>query len=54
MWFVTKHPYFASGIVAVGLLIVIFLLRFVVRSVRNLLRDAENALTHNSPGTYVQ
>jgi uncharacterized protein DUF4126 len=53
MWFATQHPYVSAGIVAVGLLIILLLLRFVVRSVRNLLRDAENALTHNPPGTYV-
>jgi len=53
MWFATRHPYVSAGIVAVGLLIILLLVRFVVRSVRNLLRDAENALTHNPPGTYV-
>jgi uncharacterized protein YoxC len=53
MWVATRHPYVSAGIVAVGLLIILLLVRFVVRSVRNLLRDAENALTHNPPGTYV-
>jgi hypothetical protein len=53
MWFMTQHPFISAGIVVVGLLIILLLVRFVVRSVRNLLRDAENALTHNPPGTYV-
>jgi hypothetical protein len=53
MWFVTKHPYASAGIVVVGLLIIVLLLRIVVRAVRNLLRDAEHTLTNSPPGTFV-
>jgi hypothetical protein len=53
MWFMTQHPYVSAGIVIVGLLIILLLVRFVFRAVRNLLRDAEHAVTHNPPGTYV-
>jgi len=53
MWFMTQHPYVSAGIVVVGLLIILLLVRFVYRAVRNLLRDAEHAVTHNPPGTYV-
>jgi Domain of unknown function (DUF4126) len=53
MWFVTKHPYAAAAIVVVGLLIIVFLLRFVVRSVRNLLQNAENTILDNPPTPYV-
>jgi hypothetical protein len=53
MWFMTQHPYVSAGIVVVGLLIILMLVRFVLRAVRNLLRDAEHAVTHNPPGTYV-
>jgi hypothetical protein len=53
MWFMTQHPYVSAGIVVVGLLIILMLVRFVFRAVRNLLRDAEHAVTHNPPGTYV-
>ena len=53
MWFMTQHPYVSAGIVVLGLLIILLLVRFVYRAVRNLLRDAEHAVTHNPPGTYV-
>ncbi len=53
MWFMTQHPYISAGFVVVGLLIILMLVRFVFRAVRNLLRDAEHAVTHNPPGTYV-
>ncbi len=45
MWFATSHPYIASAIVAVALVVIVILLRFVVRSVRQLLSDAEHVFT---------
>jgi hypothetical protein len=54
MWFATKHPYAASAMVAAVLLVIAFAIRFVVRSIRNLLKDAEQALTHASPTTPVR
>jgi uncharacterized protein DUF4126 len=48
-WFATRHPYAASVIVLVALLIVLSLIRFVFRSVRALFRGAEEAVTGGSP-----
>jgi hypothetical protein len=48
MWVVTQHPYIASTIVAVALGIIAILIRFVIRALRTLFSDAENALTHAS------
>jgi hypothetical protein len=45
MWFVTQHPYIASAIVLTALCVIVILVRFVVRAVRTLFSDAENALT---------
>ncbi len=53
MWLATKHPSVASGIVLVGLLVIAFAIRFVFRSIRNLLKDAEEVFTHASPGAPV-
>ena len=49
MWIVTQHPYIASTIVAVALGVIAVLLRFVIRALRSLFSDAENALTATSP-----
>lgn len=51
MWFATKHPYAASAMVVAVLLVIAFAIRFVVRSIRNLLKDAEQVFTHASPTT---
>jgi Domain of unknown function (DUF4126) len=48
-WFATRHPYAASIIVLVALLIVLSLVRFVFRSVRSLFRGAEEAVSGGSP-----
>jgi hypothetical protein len=45
MWIVTQHPYIASTIVAIALCVIVILLRFVIRALRTLFSDAENALT---------
>jgi Domain of unknown function (DUF4126) len=44
MWIVTQHPYIASTIVAIALGVIVILLRFVIRALRTLFSDAENAL----------
>src|SRR5580698_6217080 len=53
MWIVTRHPYVASVIVMLALCVTAILIRFVVHSLRALFSDAEHAVTHNPPGTYV-
>lgn len=49
MWIVTRHPYVASAIVAIALCVILVLLRVVIRALRTLFSDAENALTVTSP-----
>jgi len=43
-WLATRHPFLASSIAAVFVLIIILLIRWVWRSLRNLFRNAEHAL----------
>src|SRR5271156_6698477 len=50
MWIVTRHPYIASAIVLLALCVIAILIRFVVRSLRALLSDAEAALTPGGAG----
>jgi hypothetical protein len=50
MWVVTRHPYMASAIVLVALCVIAILTRFVVRSLRALLSDAEATLTQGGAG----
>ncbi len=45
MWFATKHPYIAAGMVLVAIVVIVLMIRVVVRALRNLLADAERALT---------
>ena len=45
MWIVTQHPYVASTIVVIALCVIVILLRAVIRALRTLFSDAENALT---------
>jgi hypothetical protein len=45
MWFGTRHPYAAAAIVLIALLVIVAMLRVVIRATRNLLADAERALT---------
>ena len=40
-WFATKHPFVAAGIVAVLVLVIVLLMRWVVRSLRALFQGAE-------------
>jgi hypothetical protein len=44
IWFASKHPYSAAAIVAACLLVIIVLIRWVIRAVRNLFVDAEHAM----------
>lgn len=43
-WLSTRHPYVAGGIALALALIVFFLIRWVWRALRNLFRDAEQAV----------
>ncbi len=43
-WFATQHPYSAAAIVAILLVIIILLARWVLRSLRSLFRGAEEAV----------
>lgn len=43
-WFATEHPYVAAGIVLILVLIIVFLVRWVVKSLRVLFRGAEAEL----------
>jgi uncharacterized protein DUF4126 len=44
IWFASKHPYSAAAIVAVFLLVIVVLIRWVIRAMRNLFVDAEHAM----------
>jgi len=46
-WLATKHPYTAAGIVLVGLVLVVFIIRFVVRSLKSLFSGAERQIEHD-------
>jgi hypothetical protein len=43
-WFVTKHPYWAGAIAALGLVAVVVALNYVVRTLRGLIQRAEEVL----------
>ena len=43
-WFATRHPIAAAGIVAVFLVVIVVVMRWVVRAMKNLFRGAENEL----------
>lgn len=43
-WFAIQHPYWAAGIVAVLLVIIVILARWVLRALRALFRGAEDLL----------
>jgi hypothetical protein len=43
-WFATQHPYSAAAIVAILLVIILLLARWVLRSLRSLFRGAEEAV----------
>ncbi len=48
-WLATRHPYTAAGIVLVGLVFVVLILRFVIRSLKVLFRGAEQRIERASP-----
>ena len=43
-WFAVRHPYWSAAVVAVLLLVILLLTRWVVRSLRALFRGAEREL----------
>jgi hypothetical protein len=45
IWFATKHPYAAAAIVLVATIVIVLMIRVVVRALRNLFAQAEQALT---------
>jgi hypothetical protein len=45
IWFATKHPYAAVTIVVVATIVIVLMIRVVVRAMRNLFAQAEQALT---------
>ncbi len=45
MWFATKHPYIAAGVVLIAIVAIVLMIRVVVRALRNLFADAERALS---------
>ena len=47
-WIATQHPYTAAAVVAVLLVIVILCVRWVIRSLRNLYRQAETAISRRN------
>ena len=48
-WFVAVHPYIATAIVAVGIILVIATVRFVIRALRALFRGAEREIHTSAP-----
>jgi hypothetical protein len=46
-WLATEHPYLAASVAFVGILVVVALLGFVIRSIRALFRRTERALVRN-------
>jgi hypothetical protein len=49
-WFATLHPYASAAIVVVALVLIVFMIRFVVRAMRNLFGDAGRAV-HPRPAS---
>jgi hypothetical protein len=49
-WFAVRHPYWSAAIVAVLLLVILLLTRWVVRSIRALFRGAERELAKKEHG----
>jgi hypothetical protein len=48
-WFATQHPIAAASIVAVFLIAIVFVMRWVVSAMKNLFRGAEKELTASKP-----
>jgi hypothetical protein len=49
-WFATLHPYVSAAIVVAALILIVFMIRFVVRAMRNLFGDAGRAV-HPGPAS---
>lgn len=47
-WFATQHPYISTAIVMVGLVLIVFMIRLVVRALRSLFRGAEREVSKAS------
>jgi hypothetical protein len=45
-WLATKHPYIASGLAAVFVVMILLMARLVIRALRALFRGAEQELAH--------
>lgn len=45
VWFASRHPYIASAVVALFVVIIVILIRWVVRALRALFRGAEREIT---------
>ncbi len=48
-WLATRHPYTAAGLVVIGLVLVVLIMRFVVRSLKALFKGAEEQIEHVEP-----
>jgi hypothetical protein len=48
-WLATRHPYTAAGIVVAGLVFVVLIMRFVIRSLKALFKGAEERIEQVSP-----
>lgn len=48
LWYATRHPYAAAGIVGVALVSIAVMSRLVARALRRLFRDTESTLAKNS------
>jgi len=46
IWFATQHPFITTAIVAILLIIIVAMVRFIYRALRNLFRGAEEELAH--------
>ena len=45
-WFATRHPYFAAAVVALLLILIVAVVRWVIRALKALFRGAEHELVH--------
>lgn len=43
-WFATRHPYASAAIVAVALVFIVFMIRFVIRALRRMFRDTRHTM----------
>lgn len=53
IWFATRHPYVAAVIVAIGVVVIVLMIRLIVRALRNLFYNAKEAIeTDTHPSTH--